>query len=623
MPRTTPLERIRNIGIMAHIDAGKTTTTERILYYTGRTYKLGEVHDGTATMDWMEQEQERGITITSAATTTFWLRRGEQYRINIIDTPGHVDFTVEVERSLRVLDGAITLLDAVGGVEPQTETVWRQADRYHVPRIIFVNKMDRVGADFDMCLKMVRDRLGANAVPIQLPLGAGELFTGVVDLIRQVEIVYDDASLGKKYVEGPVPAALKDRVAEMRHHLLESVVEQDDAILHKYLEEHQLTEDEIRTVLRKATISGKVVPALCGAAFKNKGVQALLDAVVDLLPSPLEVPAIQGHLPHHDATHATRKAADEEPFAALAFKIMTDPYVGKLTFFRVYSGVLTAGSYIYNSTKDKKERIGRLLQMHANKREEIEEVRAGDIAAAIGLKDTKTGDTLSDEAHPIILEAMKFPEPVISVAIEPKTKADQDKLSIALQKLSEEDPTFRVHTDAETAQTIISGMGELHLEIIVERMRREFKVDANVGGPPGAPDSARAHHGRRGGDARGLHGRCDRRPVESPRQDRRDDPARGRPRGGGECAAVGDVRLLYDAALDEPGAGHLQHAVQPLSRSPETEGRRDCQQSEGIDETASSETVAQRRHATTSRADVFGITVLRDNVVLRLCATIL
>jgi len=354
MPRTTPLERIRNIGIMAHIDAGKTTTTERILYYTGRTYKLGEVHDGTATMDWMEQEQERGITITSAATTTFWLRRGEQYRINIIDTPGHVDFTVEVERSLRVLDGAITLLDAVGGVEPQTETVWRQADRYHVPRIIFVNKMDRVGADFDMCLKMVRDRLGANAVPIQLPLGAGELFTGVVDLIRQVEIVYDDASLGKKYVEGPVPAALKDRVAEMRHHLLESVVEQDDAILHKYLEEHQLTEDEIRTVLRKATISGKVVPVLCGAAFKNKGVQALLDAVVDLLPSPLDVPAIQGHLPHHDATHATRKAADEEPFAALAFKIMTDPYVGKLTFFRVYSGVLTAGSYIYNSTKDKK-----------------------------------------------------------------------------------------------------------------------------------------------------------------------------------------------------------------------------------------------------------------------------
>src|SRR5437773_11723057 len=381
--RQFPLARTRNIGIMAHIDAGKTTTTERILYYTGKNYKIGEVHEGAATMDWMVQEQERGITITSAATTCMW----RDHNINIIDTPGHVDFTVEAERSLRVLDGAITVLDAVGGVEPQTETVWRQADRYHVPRIIFVNKMDRVGADFDMCVKMVRERLGANVVPIHLPLGSGELFTGIVDLVRQVEIVYDDESLGKKYVEGPVPAALKDRVAEMRHHLLESVVEQDDAILHKYLEEHQLSEDEIRTVLRKATISGKVVPVLCGAAFKNKGVQALLDAVVDLLPSPLDVPAIQGHLPHHDATHATRKAADEEPFAALAFKIMTDPYVGKLTFFRVYSGVLTAGSYIYNSTKDKKERIGRLLQMHANKREEIEEVRAGDIAAAIGLKD--------------------------------------------------------------------------------------------------------------------------------------------------------------------------------------------------------------------------------------------
>src|SRR5213082_255481 len=383
MPRTTPLDKIRNIGIMAHIDAGKTTTTERILYYTGRTYKLGEVHDGTATMDWMEQEQERGITITSAATTAFWLRRGQPYRINIIDTPGHVDFTVEVERSLRVLDGAITVLDAVGGVEPQTETVWRQADRYHVPRIVFVNKMDRVGADFEMCVKMVRERLGANVVPIHLPLGSGELFTGIVDLVRQVEIVYDDESLGKKYVEGPVPAALQDKVKEMRHHLLESIVEQDDAILHKYLEEHELSEDEIRTVLRKATISGKVVP--------------VLDGVVDYLPAPTDVPAIQGHLPHHDATHALRQAADEEPFSALAFKIMTDPYVGKLTFFRVYSGVLAAGSYIYNSTKDKRERIGRLLQMHANKREEIEEVRAGDIAAAIGLKDTKTGDTLSDE----------------------------------------------------------------------------------------------------------------------------------------------------------------------------------------------------------------------------------
>jgi len=483
MPRTTPLDRIRNIGIMAHIDAGKTTTTERILYYTGRTYKLGEVHEGTATMDWMEQEQERGITITSAATTAFWTRLSQQYRINIIDTPGHVDFTVEVERSLRVLDGAVTVLDAVGGVEPQTETVWRQADRYGVPRIIFVNKMDRVGADFDMCLKMVRDRLGTKAVPIQVPLGSGELFTGLIDLVREIEIVYDDETMGKKYVEGPIPAALKDKVAQMRHEMIEACVESDDAILHRYLEDHKLTEEEIRTVIRKATITGHIVPVICGAAFKNKGVQALLDAVVDYLPSPVDIPPIKGHLPHHDATHAERPASDEAPFAALAFKIMTDPYVGKLTFFRVYSGVLSAGSYVYNSTKDRRERIGRLLQMHANKREEIEDVRAGDIAAAIGLKDTRTGDTLCDEAHPIILEAMRFPNPVISVAIEPKTKADQDKLGIALAKLSEEDPTFRVHSDPETAQTIISGMGELHLEIIVERMRREFKVDANVGRP--------------------------------------------------------------------------------------------------------------------------------------------
>jgi elongation factor G len=483
MPRTTPLDRIRNIGIMAHIDAGKTTTTERILYYTGRTYKLGEVHEGTATMDWMEQEQERGITITSAATTAFWTRLNQQHRINIIDTPGHVDFTVEVERSLRVLDGAVTVLDAVGGVEPQTETVWRQADRYGVPRIIFVNKMDRVGADFDMCLKMVRERLGTKAVPIQLPLGSGELFTGLIDLVREIEIVYDDDTLGKKYVEGPVPDSMKEKVAQMRHDMLEACVEHDDAILHKYLEGQPLTQDEIRSVIRKATTAGHVVPVICGAAFKNKGVQALLDAVVDYLPSPVDIPAIKGHLPHHDATHAERPASDDAPFAALAFKIMTDPYVGKLTFFRVYSGVLSAGSYVYNSTKDRKERIGRLLQMHANKREEIEEVRAGDIAAAIGLKDTRTGDTLCEESHPIILEAMRFPNPVISVAIEPKTKADQDKLGVALAKLSEEDPTFRVHTDAETAQTIISGMGELHLEIIVERMRREFKVDANVGRP--------------------------------------------------------------------------------------------------------------------------------------------
>ncbi|HLZ44460.1 MAG TPA: elongation factor G [Gemmatimonadales bacterium] len=483
MARQTPLDKIRNIGIMAHIDAGKTTTTERILYYTGRTYKLGEVHEGTATMDWMEQEQERGITITSAATTAFWARHDQQYRINIIDTPGHVDFTVEVERSLRVLDGAVTVLDAVGGVEPQTETVWRQADRYGVPRIIFVNKMDRVGADFDMCLRMVRDRLGTRAVPIQFPLGSGELFTGLVDLVRQVEIVYDDASMGKKYVEGPIPAALQDKVAQLRHEMIEACVESDDTILHRYLEDHQLTEAEIRTVIRKATIAGHVVPVICGAAFKNKGVQALLDAVVDYLPSPVDIPPIKGHLPHHDATHEERPATDDAPFAALAFKIMTDPYVGKLTFFRVYSGVLAAGSYVYNSSKDRKERIGRLLQMHANKREEIEEVRAGDIAAAIGLKDTRTGDTLCEENHPIILEAMRFPNPVISVAIEPKTKADQDKLGVALAKLSEEDPTFRVHSDPETAQTIISGMGELHLEIIVERMRREFKVDANVGRP--------------------------------------------------------------------------------------------------------------------------------------------
>jgi elongation factor G len=483
MPRTTPLDRIRNIGIMAHIDAGKTTTTERILYYTGRTYKLGEVHDGTATMDWMEQEQERGITITSAATTAFWPRRGETFRINIIDTPGHVDFTVEVERSLRVLDGAITVLDAVGGVEPQTETVWRQADRYGVPRIIFVNKMDRVGADFDRCLQMARERLGAKAVPIQFPLGSGELFTGLIDIVQQVEIIYDDETLGKKYVESPIPEALRDKVAQLRHELIETVVEHDDALLHKYLEGGELSEDELRCAIRKATITGHVVPVLCGAAFKNKGVQRLLDAVIDFLPSPSDVPAIEGHLPHHDATHAERHAADEEPFAALAFKIATDPYVGKLTFFRVYSGVLAAGSYVYNSTRDRKERIGRLLQMHANKREELEEVRAGDIAAAIGLKDTKTGDTLCSADDPIILEAMRFPNPVISVAIEPKTKADQDKLSVALQKLSEEDPTFRVHTDTETGQTIISGMGELHLEIIVDRMKREFKVEANVGRP--------------------------------------------------------------------------------------------------------------------------------------------
>ena len=493
MERKTPLDYYRNIGIMAHIDAGKTTTTERILYYTGKNYKIGEVHDGAATMDWMEQEQERGITITSAATTCFWQRHGQsdktgsgpEYRINIIDTPGHVDFTVEVERSLRVLDGAVTLLDSVAGVEPQTETVWRQADRYGVPRIIFANKMDRTGADFDRCMTMIRDRLSRNAFPLQLPVGSGELFTGHIDVIERKQYIFDEATLGKTFTVVDVPAEYKDAAEEARAALIEHAVasSHDEAVLEKYLGGEELTNDEIRTAIRKATIAGTVVPVLCGASFKNKGVQALLDAVIDFLPAPTEVKAIKGHLPHHDETVEERQVRDEEPFAALAFKIATDPFVGKLTFFRVYSGVMKSGSYIYNSTKDKRERVGRLLQMHANKREEIEEVRAGDIAAAIGLKDTRTGDTLCDDADPIILEAMKFPNPVIDVAIEPKTKADQDKLAIALQKLSEEDPTFRVHSDAETGQTIISGMGELHLEIIVDRMMREFKVDANVGRP--------------------------------------------------------------------------------------------------------------------------------------------
>jgi len=483
MARTTSLERYRNIGIMAHIDAGKTTTTERILYYTGRTYKLGEVHDGTATMDWMEQEQERGITITSAATTAEWVRNDVPYRINIIDTPGHVDFTVEVERSLRVLDGAVAVFCAVGGVEPQSETVWRQADKYGVPRIAFINKMDRVGADFDTVVGEIRERLGAKAFPVQYPLGQGELFTGLIDIIRRVEVVYLEETQGRTWTEGPVPEALKDRVEQLRHDLIEAALEYDDELLEKYLETHELTEDEIRRAIRKATCKLGIVPVFCGAAFKNKGVQRLLDGVVDFLPSPLEIPPMQGHTPAHGETFVTRCASDEEPFAALAFKIMTDPFVGRLTFIRVYSGVLDSGSYVYNATKDKRERVGRLVQMHANKREEIEEVRAGDIAAVIGLKDTKTGDTLSDEDKAVILEAMKFPNPVIDVAIEPKTKADQDKLGIALQKLSEEDPTFRVHTDAETSQTIISGMGELHLEILVDRMKREFKVDANVGRP--------------------------------------------------------------------------------------------------------------------------------------------
>ncbi|HUP47655.1 MAG TPA: elongation factor G [Thermoanaerobaculia bacterium] len=483
MPRITPLPKLRNIGIMAHIDAGKTTTTERILFYTGRLHRMGEVHDGAATMDWMEQEQERGITITSAATTAHWMRAGEEYRINIIDTPGHVDFTIEVERSLRVLDGAVAVFCAVGGVEPQSETVWRQADRYAVPRVAFVNKMDRVGADFMNVVGMIRDRLGANAFPIHFPLGEGEMFTGIIDIVGRKELVFDDETLGAKWEEGPVPDSLKEQVETLRHELVEAAVEHDDALMEKYLEGEELSDDEVRRAIRKATIANAIVPVLAGSAFKNKGVQQLLDAVVDYLPSPVEVPAIRGHLPHHDETFETREASDEAPFSALAFKIMTDPYVGKLTFFRVYSGSLPAGSYVYNSTKDKRERVGRLLQMHANHREERDRVYAGDIAAAIGLKDVKTGDTLSDADEPIILEAMKFPEPVIDVAIEPKTKADQDKLGQGLQKLAEEDPSFRVHTDEESGQTIIAGMGELHLEIIVDRLRREFKVEANIGRP--------------------------------------------------------------------------------------------------------------------------------------------
>ncbi|GJG85026.1 elongation factor G 2 [Gemmatimonadetes bacterium T265] len=491
MPRTTPLEQYRNIGIMAHIDAGKTTTTERILYYTGKSHKIGEVHDGAATMDWMEQEQERGITITSAATTCFWQRHGQsdktgqgpEFRINIIDTPGHVDFTVEVERSLRVLDGAVALLDSVAGVEPQTETVWRQADRYRVPRMIFANKMDRTGANFERCLSMIQDRLSRKAFPLQLPVGSGELFTGHIDVIERKQYIFDEETLGKTFTVSEIPADLRDASEAARHAAIEAAVEYDDELIEKYLAGEELTVEEIRRAIRKATIAMEFVPVLCGASFKNKGVQALLDAVIDYLPAPRDVPAIQGHLPHHDETFETRDVSDEAPFSALAFKIATDPFVGKLTFFRVYSGVLASGSYVYNSTKDKRERVSRLLQMHANKRDEIAEVRAGDIAAAIGLRDTRTGDTLCDDDQPIILEAMKFPTPVIDVAIEPKTKADQDKLAIALQKLSEEDPTFRVHTDAETAQTIISGMGELHLEIIVDRMQREFKVDANVGRP--------------------------------------------------------------------------------------------------------------------------------------------
>ncbi len=468
---------VRNIGIMAHIDAGKTTTTERILFYTGKLHRMGEVHDGAATMDWMVQEQERGITITSAATTCQW----KNHQINIIDTPGHVDFTVEVERSLRVLDGAVAVFCSVGGVEPQSETVWHQADKYGVPRIAFVNKMDRIGADFFRGLSMIKTRLGANPVAIQLPIGSEDKFQGIVDLVTSKAIIYTD-DLGTQSEEEAMPADMVDLVEEYRAKMLEALAEFDEELMTKYLEGQDIPEEEIRKAIRVGTLSSKMTPVLCGSAFKNKGVQMLLDAVVDYLPSPLDLPPVSGTIPD-EATEASRKADDKEAFSALAFKIMTDPFVGKLAFFRVYSGTLTTGSYILNSTKNKKERVGRILRMHANHREDIDMVQTGDIAAIVGLKDTTTGDTLCDEKNPILLESMEFPDPVIDIAIEPKTKADQDKLGLSLAKLAEEDPTFRVHTDTETGQTIISGMGELHLEIIVDRLLREFKVEANVGKP--------------------------------------------------------------------------------------------------------------------------------------------
>ena len=478
MARKVPLERTRNIGIMAHIDAGKTTTTERILYYTGINYKLGEVHEGTATMDWVVQEQERGITITSAATTCNW----REHRINIIDTPGHVDFTIEVERSLRVLDGAVAVFCSVGGVEPQSETVWRQADKYGVPRVAFINKMDRVGADFFRGVSMIRERLRANPVPVQLPIGVEENFRGVIDLITMKAILWDDESLGARYRTDEIPEELRSQAEEYRDKLLEAVADSDESVLEKYLDGGNISESELRSAVRTAALKMKVVPVTCGSAFKNKGVQPLLDAVVDFLPAPTDVRPVQG-LNAETEEPEIRAPDDAAPFSALAFKIMTDPFVGTLTFFRVYSGKMESGSYVFNSTKGKKERIGRLLKMHANKREDIKEVYAGDIAAAVGLRDTTTGDTLCDENHPIVLESIEFPEPVISIAIEPKTKADQEKLGVSLQKLAREDPSFRVSTDQETGQTIISGMGELHLEIIVDRLLREFKVDANVGKP--------------------------------------------------------------------------------------------------------------------------------------------
>ncbi len=478
MPGKQLIEKVRNIGIMAHIDAGKTTTTERILFYTGRLHRLGEVHDGAATMDWMEQEKERGITITSAATTCFW----NDHQINIIDTPGHVDFTVEVERSLRVLDGAVALFCAVGGVEPQSETVWRQADKYKVPRIAFINKMDRTGADFYSAVQMMKDRLAANAIPINLPIGEGDLFTGVIDLISFKARMYHEETFGATFDEIEIPHDLVETANKFRTEMLEAVSDVDDTLLEKYLEGKPISEEEIKNVLRRATIDLKIIPVLCGSAFKNKGVQKLLDSVVDFLPSPIDFKEIEAH--HIGLKDIVKRKIDEnEKFTSLAFKIMNDPYVGKLTFFRVYSGSLKAGSYIYNAVSGKKERISRLLQMHANHREEIDEVRAGDIAAAVGLKFTKTGDTLCSETDPVVLEKIIFPEPVIQIAIEPKTKADQDKLSDALTKLSDEDPTFRVKVDEETGQTLISGMGELHLEILVDRMKREFKVEANIGKP--------------------------------------------------------------------------------------------------------------------------------------------
>ena len=486
MARKTPIERYRNIGIMAHIDAGKTTTTERVLFYTGISHKIGEVHDGNATMDWMEQEQERGITITSAATTCFWQGMDKQFpehRINIIDTPGHVDFTIEVERSLRVLDGACAVFCAVGGVEPQSETVWRQANKYHVPRMAFVNKMDRSGADFLRVVGQIKDRLGANPVPLQLAIGAEENFKGVVDLIRMKAVFWNEDDMGATYRLEDIPAEMQAQCEEWREKMVETAAEADEDLMESYLENGDLSEEEIKKGIRIRTLANEIVPALCGSAFKNKGVQAMLDAVIEYMPGPTDVAAIKGHLDDKDETEAERHSSDDEPFAALAFKIATDPFVGTLTFFRVYSGVLKSGDSVFNPVKSKKERIGRILQMHANSREEIKEVRAGDIAAAVGLKDVTTGETLCDINNVITLERMDFPDPVISVAIEPKTQVDQEKMGIALSKLAQEDPSFRVHTDEESGQTIISGMGELHLEIIVDRMLREFKVDANVGAP--------------------------------------------------------------------------------------------------------------------------------------------